>query len=298
MAGGDSGERFESSSLSQEKAPPLSQIATASTQISAAQAAVAPHIADAARATGADFDFLVRTAARESSFDPDAKAGTSSASGLFQFIDQTWLSVMHRHGADHGYGEYASAISQDENGRYRVSEDQRDAVLDLRFDPAAAALMAGELAAENAGAIEGRIGRKASSGELYAAHFLGASGAARLIETAEADPAARADQIFPAAARANRAIFFEGGRARSASEVLSVLTGEANARIAAPQARSAPQTPSVQAVATASSVTAARGAMGGMTPSLTGELSPEVVEILASLDAPESAGRRGKSRDA
>lgn len=271
----------------------MSQIVTASTQISAAQAAVSPHIAEAARATGADFDFLVRTAARESSFDPDAQARTSSASGLFQFIDQTWLSVMHRHGATHGYGELASAISQDENGRYQVSEEQRDAVLDLRFDPAAAALMAGELAAENAGAIEARIGREATSGELYAAHFLGAGGAAQLIQTAEADPAARADQIFPAAARANRAIFYEGGRARSASEVLGVLTGEAQARIAAP--RNTPQTPSVQAIATASTLTASRGAYGGMAPSLTGELSPEVVEILASLDAPEGGSRREKA---
>ncbi|MFW5660671.1 MAG: transglycosylase SLT domain-containing protein, partial [Oceanicaulis sp.] len=125
-------------------------------------------IADAAQRTGADFDYLMRTAARESSFDASAKARTSSAAGLFQFIEQTWLAMLHRHGDRHGYGEFAAAIEQDGRGRFTISDPAMKArVLDLRFEPEAASVMAGELAAENAGHLRAAIGREPSSGELY-----------------------------------------------------------------------------------------------------------------------------------
>ena len=147
-------------------------------------------IRQAAQETGTDFNFLVDTAARESNFDVRAEARTSSAAGMFQFIEQTWLGVMARRGAEHGYEEAAGAISQDANGRFVVSE--------------------------------------ASGGELYAAHFLGAGGAAELIAAAQETPDQRADTLFPAAARANRPIFYEDGRARTSREVLAVLTHEGN----------------------------------------------------------------------
>ena len=41
-----------------------------------------------------DFDYLLQTAIRESSLNPTAKASTSSATGLFQFLDSTWLEVL------------------------------------------------------------------------------------------------------------------------------------------------------------------------------------------------------------
>ena len=40
----------------------------------------------AAQATGVDFSFLMKTANRESGFNPAAKSGVSSAAGLFQFV--------------------------------------------------------------------------------------------------------------------------------------------------------------------------------------------------------------------
>ena len=250
------------------------------------------HIAQAARATGADFDYLLQTAARESAFDARAEASTSSAAGLFQFIEQTWLGVMQRHGADHGYAHLAGQIEGDGNGRFSVADaDSRQAILDLRFDPRAASLMAAELTAENGAVIENRLGRPASTGELYAAHFLGASGAASLIEAAEARPDQRADQLFPQAARANRAIFFEGGRPRTAAEVLSVLTGQGEAvRRAAPEpGETAPSAPHVGAAPRAFSA----GLHAASFTAGRGELSPTVVEILASLDAPA----RGRDRE-
>lgn len=243
--------------------------------------------------TGVDFGYLARTAARESNFDAQAEARTSSAAGMFQFIEQTWLGTVQRHGAKHGYAAAAAAIDRGADGRFTISDPARQQeILDLRFDPAASARMAAELAGENAQVIEGRLGRPASGGELYAAHFLGANGAAGLIAAAEQTPQRRADELFPQAAAANRPIFYDGARPRGAAEVLASLTGEAAmpaaAAMMAPAVRSA--TP-VQSTA-GQGVAPARSA-GPVAPGMTrfhgGELSPAVVEILAELDAPRRA---------
>src|SRR5688572_23531206 len=42
-----------------------------------------------------EFGYLLRAAALESSFDPTLEAATSSAAGLFQFVEQSWLHMMH-----------------------------------------------------------------------------------------------------------------------------------------------------------------------------------------------------------
>ena len=52
----------------------------------------------AAHKTGLDFDYLLSTAMRESKLDAQAKSKSSSASGLFQFIDQTWLGLVKKFG--------------------------------------------------------------------------------------------------------------------------------------------------------------------------------------------------------
>ena len=72
-------------------------------------------ISRAAQRTGVDFDYLVAQARLESGLDPSAKARTSSASGLYQFIDSTWLNTLDRHGAKHGMGWADDAIGP--NGR-------------------------------------------------------------------------------------------------------------------------------------------------------------------------------------
>ena len=242
----------------------------------------------AARETGADFDFLLRTAARESSFDPSAQASTSSAAGLFQFIEQTWLGMLDRHGDKHGYGALAEAVEQGVNGRFTISDPAvREQALNLRFDPRAASVMAGELAAENASVLRGAIGREATSGELYAAHFLGAQGAAALINAAEADPGQRADALFPQAAASNRPVFFQEGRALSAASLLARLTGESVA-VQAPDSVPLAPTGSVSRPAFGPSVAGYAAFERG-----DGVLSPAIVELLASLDAPDPARRRG-----
>src|SRR6478735_858596 len=143
----------------------------------------------AARATGVDFGFLMKTAGRESGMNPSAKSGASSAAGLFQFVEQTWLSTLKQHGAKHGYARYADLISKGSDGRYHVAgEEARRAVMDLRLDPHAASLMAGELTSDSAAYLKGRVGRSPTAGELYVAHFLGPQGSARLIKAAESQP--------------------------------------------------------------------------------------------------------------
>ena len=179
----------------------------------------------AASATGVDFGFLMRAAKRESGYNPGAKAQTSSAAGLFQFVDQTWMSTLKKHGAKYGYARYAELIQQGPDGRFRVDgAEARQAVMNLKLDPHAASLMAGELTSEHASYLRGRVGRDPTSGELYAAHFLGPQGSAKLIEAVRSNPRADAADLFPDAAAANRGIFYRGGRPASVLEVYANLT--------------------------------------------------------------------------
>ena len=92
------------------------------------------------------------------------------------------------------------------------------------YDPHAASLMAGELTSDSAAYLKGRTGRAPTAGELYAAHFLGPQGSAKLIEAAQSRPGAAAAQLFPDAAHANKAIFYRDGRAATVGEVYANLT--------------------------------------------------------------------------
>lgn len=179
----------------------------------------------ASRSTGVDFDYLLATAQRESNLDPKARAPTSTASGLFQFIESTWLATLKQAGPRHGYGDLAERIERTGQGRYRVTDaGARGEILALRHDPTAAALMAGELTRSNGESLQQALGRRPSQGELYIAHFLGAQGAAELIRMVETAPQSPAAAHFPAAAKANRSIFHTGeGQPRAAREVYANL---------------------------------------------------------------------------
>jgi hypothetical protein len=180
----------------------------------------------ASSTTGVDFGFLMRTAQRESGLSASAHAGASSAAGLFQFVEQTWLSTLKRHGAAHGYARYAELIDQTSDGRFVVpqGEDARKVIMDLRYDPHASAAMAAELASDHAAYLRGRTGREPTGGELYAAHFLGPQGSAKLIEAANATPTATAAALFPDAAASNHEVFYRGGRAISVAELYNNLS--------------------------------------------------------------------------
>jgi hypothetical protein len=176
----------------------------------------------------------------ESDFNLTAGASTSSARGLYQFIDQTWLATVKEAGGDAGYGQYADAITKTASGDYVVSDPAaRRAIMKLRDDPAASSSMAALLTQSNSFQLTGKIGRRPSDGELYMAHFLGVGGAARLITASEDTPQASATKMFPNAAAANRSIFYDRtGRGRSVSDVYAVL----NSRYAGAANSSATQT--------------------------------------------------------
>lgn len=180
-------------------------------------------IAGAARATGTDFSYLLGEARLESSLNPNAQAGTSSAAGLYQFTGGTWLATLERHGAQHGLGWASAAIS---GGRVR-DPAMRQQIMALRFDPQASALMAGELANDNRAALTTVLGRTPDPAELYLAHFLGADGAGKFLTNLAADPAQSAAALFPQAAAANHTIFFDAqGAPRSLGAVMGLLRGK------------------------------------------------------------------------
>ncbi|NBB82341.1 MAG: transglycosylase SLT domain-containing protein, partial [Alphaproteobacteria bacterium] len=174
----------------------------------------------ASQSVGVDFGYMMAKAAQESAFDPDARARTSSATGLYQFIDQTWLGMVKTHGARYGLEEAARSIEVTGGGRYTVADPAtRDQILDLRFDPRLNAVMAAEFAAGNQAHLEATVGGPVGSTELYLAHFLGAGGAETFLKALHRDPDRPAAEVFPAAARANAPVFYEDGRARSLAEV-------------------------------------------------------------------------------
>ncbi len=174
----------------------------------------------AAAATGSNFHYLLGTAMRESSLKPNATSNSSSATGLFQFIDQTWLGLVKEHGAQHGLGNLADAITKQADGRYHADANAKQTILALRKDPEVCSLMAGEYAKSTESALRASLGRDVCGGELYAAHFLGPDAAAKLIKLAGSDPTASAAAQFPQAAAANKSVFFHAdGSAKSAREL-------------------------------------------------------------------------------
>ena len=190
------------------------------TAVPATNAAIRADIARAAQRTGEDFDFLLAQARIESSLDPQAKASTSSAAGLFQFTNATWLSTLERHGAKHGLGWASAAIS---NGRI-TDHTLTGLIMGLRHDPSASALMAGELAGDNRAEMTRTLGRQPNAAELYLGHFLGSGDASRFLKALASDPDTSATALLPSASAANRGIFINAsGGERSLREVMSVI---------------------------------------------------------------------------
>lgn len=206
-----------------------------------ARTKVAGAIKQAAGATGTSFQYLLATAKMESDFNPTAQASTSSAQGLFQFIEQTWLGTVKEAGAQLGYGQYADSITRSASGTYSVSDPSaRAAIMNLRNDPVVSSAMAGVLTQSNSFKLTGEIGRRPSDAELYMAHFMGVAGAAKLINAASDTPNVAGAALFPSAAAANQSIFYDrSGNARSVSEVYSNLATRYEAAANAPATQSA-----------------------------------------------------------
>ncbi len=168
--------------------------------------AILSAIKQASARTGVDFAYLVEKAAAESSFRPAVKSATSSASGLFQFIESTWMQMVRDHGAKYGLGKFAGLI----DGKGKVTDAQsRQDILALRNDPQIASFMAAEYAAGNKRYLEQQVGGDIGTTEMYLAHFMGPGGAAGFLKAHQENPLMTAADIFPKAARANRNVFYD-----------------------------------------------------------------------------------------
>lgn len=201
------------------------QNSTLANLISRAPQGIVQAIQKASAKTGVDFAYLMEKASAESSFDPNAKAKTSSATGLFQFIESTWMSMVKNHGDKYGLGDLAEKI----DSRGRVGNRQlRNEILELRKDPEMASFMAAEYAAQNKQYLEQHVGGDIGSTELYFAHFMGAGGATAFLRELNHNPSAIAADIFPKEAMANRGVFYERatGQPRTFQQIYNFFDGK------------------------------------------------------------------------
>lgn len=146
-------------------------------------AVLKPLFDSVAKMTGVDPNMLYAICSIESTFNPGAKAPTSSASGLFQFIRGTWNGMLKKYGSTYGLNPTASP-----------------------FDPKANALMGAMFLKDNFNALKGRIGRGVNETDMYMAHFMGSGGAANFLSK---DPSLNAPATFPKEAAANKWIFYD-----------------------------------------------------------------------------------------
>jgi hypothetical protein len=176
-------------------------------------------IVRAGRVVGADPTLLMAVADKESSFSTAVQAKTSSATGLYQFIEQTWLGVISEFGGRHGLVAEARLIGR--SGRqFTVSEPaERQRILDLRREPYISALLAAEMLKRDTLRLEKALGRHLTGGEIYLIHFLGPDAAQTFIETMEETPGTKAAELLPRPAQANRPIFYAeaGGETKTLS---------------------------------------------------------------------------------
>jgi hypothetical protein len=164
-------------------APKLVAAARAVTLTLASEHVPPPHVAaaldNAARTMGLEPTLLHAMAWSESRFDPSARNRRSTARGLMQFTEATWLEVVRDFGPRHGLGHQAALlITNHREGTISAPRWQdRRAILALRNNPRLAALMAAERVAKERRRLTEVLGREAQSADLYFVHLLGPSGA-------------------------------------------------------------------------------------------------------------------------
>ncbi len=177
--------------------------------VGSARASVEPTVASAVRKasqeTGSSFELMMASAQMESGMKSNAKSSTSSAAGMFQFTEQTWLDTVRQHGAEHGMAKEASSIV-DHDGKLTTADPTlRKKILALRSNLSVASTYAGDHLRDLSNKLSSSLGRAATSAEVYLGYFLGAHGAKQMISAPKNEVAAN---ILPDAAKANESLFY------------------------------------------------------------------------------------------
>lgn len=181
--------------------------------------------------TKMDPKVMMAVAEKESAFRPAVKAKRSSAVGLFQFIESTWLETVKTHGSKHGLSNESDAIKVAYSKKrkrtiYSVANPKmRRHILNLRKNPYVATVMAGEYIQAARAKLEARTGKAVAQEDVYLPHFLGPNGAGRLLEASASKPQRAAKSVFPRAARANRSIFRSKSRWITIAQLHTRLRG-------------------------------------------------------------------------
>lgn len=162
-------------------------------------------IKEAAKKVGTDESIMLAMAKQESGFNPSAKASTSSAKGLFQFLDSTWKGMADK---------YSKTFPE---------------LLRGPMDALASAINGALYIKENSEYLK-KNNIPVTGTNIYASHFLGAGGAKKLLQ---ADPSAIAASLpgMEGPANANKYIFFKPGSdkkpdtssPRTVGEIIEVL---------------------------------------------------------------------------
>lgn len=167
--------------------------------------------------TGVDFEYMMELSAAESNFDHAVQASTSSATGLYQFTEDTWLQTIRRYGDAYGMSPLAGQMSNtfDMNGMLvgRVENPFiRTTSFDLRKQPHIMGLLAAEFQQRNQFRITCVIRRPLTRTEMYFGHFLGAEGAITFIQNRARNGGGNAAAAFQQQADANRNVFYSRDR--------------------------------------------------------------------------------------
>jgi hypothetical protein len=134
----------------------------------------------------------------ESGGNANAKAGTSSASGMFQFTEGTWKQMAKEMGKEYSLND--------------------------RFDPQKATEVAAYFSSKQQKQLEKGVGRETNNTDMYMSHFLGAGGATKFLKAKDQNANQSAAALDPKAAAANKNIYYnKEGKERSVQEVYDLM---------------------------------------------------------------------------
>jgi hypothetical protein len=186
-------------------------------------------------------DFMEKVALSESSGQADATNPKSSAVGRFQFLEETFLEQLYKHGEELGYGHLSRFIAHTETGRganlrhhYNVPDAAaRREVLDSRNDPVLSEKLAEAYMKDNLLELNDILPERKiplSEAVAYMTHHFGVGGTVEIVEALEDNPSKSFRSVAGASVcNSNEAICYKlNGKPRTVAEVHQLLEQKLN----------------------------------------------------------------------